>query len=345
MANELAVIERELLPRKPIFEQLVAGTGVPAERIMRSVLVSCERTPKLLECTPMSILQAATTGAVLGLEADGYTGQGYLVPFWNGRRKVRQAQWLTGYKGYNTIGARAGLTIDGGVVREGDDFDFQEGTSPFVHHKKRLGAGTGRRIIAAYAQATAPNRTPIIKVLDIDEINAVRDRSQASKRDGDEDEAFSPWSDPRVGFPAMAEKTAKRRLARSLPLSVYISAARVDEAHDEQGRHAWLNEQRDLVIDGQAQHLTDAPADTKGPGVAALSRPTFKIRPARGGDISLPTIEQWRGRMMSALNEMSPDAARVFWERNADIIDGLNLDYREAVQAVAAVYRRRTGEQ
>jgi recombination protein RecT len=93
----------------------------------------------LLQCTPISVIQAATTGAVLGLEADGATGQGYLVPF---RRKGRGrfAQWLTGYKGYNTLAARVGLTINGDVVREGDFFDWEKGSAGFVRHKPSLAA-------------------------------------------------------------------------------------------------------------------------------------------------------------------------------------------------------------
>ncbi len=79
----LAVIEHQLRPLRPMFDQLLRPTGVPAERIIRSVLISCERTPRLLECTPVSVIQAATTGAVLGLEADGHTGQGSEGPMDN----------------------------------------------------------------------------------------------------------------------------------------------------------------------------------------------------------------------------------------------------------------------
>src|SRR5689334_8691698 len=98
------------------------------ERLVRTVLISVERTPKLRECSMESVVMAATTFAVLGLEVDGVTGQGFLLPF---KGKV---QPVTGYKGYNTLGHRAGLTITGGLYREGDEFDYAEGSRAFVHH-------------------------------------------------------------------------------------------------------------------------------------------------------------------------------------------------------------------
>jgi hypothetical protein len=54
----------------------------------------------------------------------------------------------------------------------------------------------------------------------------------------------SPWNDPAIGFPAMCQKTAKRRLARSMPLNVMQQAARMDEAVDEQGAPAWISPTR-----------------------------------------------------------------------------------------------------
>ncbi|MBF6560521.1 MAG: recombinase RecT [Candidatus Binataceae bacterium] len=302
---QLAVIERQLKPLEPMFADLLRPTGVPAARLIRSVIISCDRTPKLLECTPLSVIQAATTGAVLGLEADGHTGQGFLVPF---RQKgVQKAQWLTGYKGFNTLGARVGLTIAGAVVREGDAFDYELGSAAFVRHKPQLGAGWTRRIVAAWACAAAPGRDPIVVVMDLDELLAIKARSAAAKRPGaDADgEAFSPWNEPLIGFPAMCAKTAKRRLARSLPLSAYIGAARVDEAHEEQGRHAFLHPDRGVVIDGEAAPLAEGQPP---PEPAPLARPVFLIRNNKG-ERRVNSIEQWRGEMLRIIASLRDDSS------------------------------------
>lgn len=247
------VLEQQLEPLLPKFAEVLAGT-MPVERLMRTVLISVERQPALLECDRQTLFNGAMTFAVLGLEVDGVTGQGYLLPF-NDRKNSRKiVQPIIGYKGFNTLGARAGMTIGAAIVREGDDFDFSEGSAAFVRHKKKLGGEKDRRIVAAWATATSNDRPAIVKVLSIDEINAVKERSPRGRE--------PPWADPAIGFPAMSEKTAKRRLARDMPLTVFQLAARLDEAFEEQGRPAWIAPDRNLVVDGEIiapRHSTDTP--------------------------------------------------------------------------------------
>jgi recombination protein RecT len=247
IANALVTFERQLTPLAPRFAQ-VLGKTMPVERLIRTIVVSVERLPKLLDCDRQSLFNAAMSAAVLGLEVDGVTGQAFLIPFKN------KAQLVIGYKGYNTLGARSGITITAAVVREGDQFDYELGSKCYVHHIPVL--GNKARIIGAWSCATATNRPPVPAVLGIDEIMAIKNRSPGGAR------ADSPWNDPQVGFPAMAEKTAKRRLARSLPLNVMQLAARMDEAVDEQGAGAWIHPDKGVVLDGEIlspRHSADTP--------------------------------------------------------------------------------------
>lgn len=223
--SALVAIEEALNQQRKHFADVLPA-DLPVTRLIRTVVVSCQRTPKLLECSRESIMNAAMSAAVLGLEVDGVTGQAFLVPY--GTR----AQLIIGYKGYNTLAARAGITITASVVREADEFEWEKGTSPFVRHRPSL-KDFGSRIVAAYAIAAAPDRAPVVEVLGIDEIMAVRDRSPAARKPD------SPWNDPKVGFPAMAEKTVRRRLARSLPIGKLQLAAALDDAAD-MGRPAWI---------------------------------------------------------------------------------------------------------
>jgi recombination protein RecT len=234
--NALVAFEQQLKPMAPHFAQAL-GALMPVERLMRTVVVSVERLPKLLECNRQSLFNAAMSAAVLGLEVDGVTGQAFLIPF-KGR-----AQLVIGYKGFNTLAARAGLTVTGSTVREGDvfDYDLAEG---WITHKPVL--GNKGRIIAAWAKAASASRPPVVAVMGIDDLLAVKARSPAVKGG-----AETPWNDPHIGFPAMCEKTVKRRLARSLPLSTMQLAARLDEAVDEQGKSAWLSPDKGAVIEGE----------------------------------------------------------------------------------------------
>lgn len=240
MPNDLVVLEEQLKPLSPHFAQ-VLPRGLSPDRLIRTVLVSVERLPALLKCDRQSLFNAAMSAAVLGLEVDGVTGQAYLLPF-GGR-----AQLVVGYKGYTTLAARSGITITGAVVRAGDEFDYQLGSAAYVRHKPK---GSKGAITHAWACAQSLDRPAVVEVLDIDELLAVKARSPGAKR------SDSPWNDPAIGFPAMCQKTAKRRLARSMPLNIMQQAARMDEAVDEQGASAWISPDKGVVIDGE---FSDAP--------------------------------------------------------------------------------------
>ncbi len=253
MPNELTVIEHQLKQVEPQLHNALGGL-MPANRLIQTVLISCERTPRLLACSPQSIMNGAMTFACLGLPVDGATGQGFLLPF------KTTAQAAIGYKGYNTLGARAGLTITGAAVREDDEiFDYLLGDKAFVKHKPKLGSKA--RIIAFWAAAAAHGRPPIISILSIDEVSAIKAKSPAVRANAD-----TPWNDPTIGFPAMGEKSAKRRLARSTPLITdaqqFMLGARMEEAFDEQGRPSWITPERGVVLEGD---FSPMPARERSP--------------------------------------------------------------------------------
>jgi phage RecT family recombinase len=242
--NDLALFESSLMPLRPKFAD-VLGRIMPPERLIRTIVVSCERNPNLLSANRQTLLNAAMTFAVLGLEVDGITGQGFLVPFKDRERGEYVVQPIIGYLGYNTLGARAGYTITGRVVREGDVWEFDEADGTLVHQRK-LGGEVGsqaRRIVAVWARAAAVGRPPILRVMSIDEILAVQAKAPGGKR--------APWTDHEgPGRVAMIEKTCKRRLRRDMPLSVYQAAGAMEEQHEELGRLSWINPDKGVMIDG-----------------------------------------------------------------------------------------------
>lgn len=324
MSNALAVLESQLQPLAPRFAD-VLPKSLPVERLMRTVMVSVERLPSLLDCDRQSLFNAAMSAACLGLEVDGVTGQGYLIPF-KGR-----AQLVIGYKGYNTLAARSGVTITGAVVRDGDAFDYDKGEG-WVTHKPKLGGERDRRIIAAWAKAAAKGRPSVIEVLSIDDLLAVKNKSPGAKRND------SPWNDPAIGFPAMCEKTVKRRLARSLPLNVMQYAAALDEAVDEREQPAWINPDKGVVIDGEViapRHDTTTPTLDQLTGArdlvtarqdqAAASGQTSPApnnageRPG-GAAASVPSEEDYIARWEAILEEAAPsqadEIARMWNEQN-----------------------------
>lgn len=280
-SNELVALEHQLQPLAPHFAQ-VLGKTMPVERLMRTIMISVERLPLLLQCDRQSIFNAAMSAACLGLEVDGVTGQAYLIPF-KGR-----AQLVIGYKGFNTLAARSGITITGNVVREGDEFDYQLGTAAYVRHRPK---GSKGPITHAWACAQSLDRPAVVEVLDMDELLAVKGRSPGAKR------SDSPWNDPVIGFPAMCQKTAKRRLARAMPLNIMQQAARMDEAVDEQGAPAWISPDKGVVIDGE---FTDAPTiHHEQRGVDELLAPR-SAAPASQPPGAADYCTTWRGYIRDA---------------------------------------------
>lgn len=246
MGTDLISLEKEIAPLAPHFEQALAGV-MPVDRLIRTALISVERNPYLLRCNRQTFFNSIMTAGVLGLEMDGVTGQAFPIPF---KEKV---QLVIGYKGYNTLGARAGLTITGEVVREGDEFDYSLGTDAFVRHKPSL--SSGGRVIAAWAQAAAHDRPPVISILGIDELMEIKAKSPGANGIK---KAESPWNNPTIGFPAMCAKSAKRRLCRSTPLNVRMQlAARMEEAFEEQGHHSFITPDQRLVIEGDSSPIAE----------------------------------------------------------------------------------------
>lgn len=244
-SNDVAIFENTLRPLTPHFEQAL-GNAMPVQRLMRSIMISVERTPKLLKADRQSLLNAAMSAACLGLEVDGITGQAFFVPF------AGKAQLIIGYKGMNTLAARSGYTVQGEVVREGDAFEFELGDRGFVRHKPKL--GNKGDIIASWATASSLSRPSVISVLGIDDVMAIMAKSPGAKM------SDSPWRDKVIGFPAMASKSAKRRLNRSMPLNAdprFHLAANMEENFEERGRISWIDPERGLQIEGQAN--PDAP--------------------------------------------------------------------------------------
>lgn len=242
MASELVIFENMLTPLAPRFEQALAG-AIPVERLMRSIMVSIERNPKLLEANRQSLLNSSMSAACLALEVDGVTGQAFFIPF------KGNAQLVIGYKGMNTLGARSGFSIQGEVVREGDAFDYELGDKGFVRHKPKL--GNRGPILAAWATASSLHRPALVSVLGIDDIMAIKQKSPGGSR------ADSPWMDMMIGFPAMAAKSAKRRLSRAMPLNAdprFHLAAAMEEAVEERDKTSWIDPHRGLQIEGEAHN-------------------------------------------------------------------------------------------
>lgn len=191
--------------RKQSFQSLMPK-GMDAEWFMGEVKVAIARVPKLLECDRMSVFDALTTCAQLGLSPSGRLGSAYLLPF------AGKCTLVVGYKGYVDLAYRSGEVVGFGaqVVHEEDEFDYSEGFGVQIRHHKRSEETNPGALRYVYAWAEMRGGYKVSLLMLAREVLAIKARSPGARKPG------GPWdTDPAE----MWKKTAIRRLIKLLPLS------------------------------------------------------------------------------------------------------------------------------
>lgn len=220
--------------------KMVLPPHVAPERFARVCITAITQDQKLLACTPKSILEACLTAAQLGLEPNKHIGEGYFIPFWDSKEGINKCQWMTGYKGFQTLARNSGEVsmLDAQVVYSDDTFEYEYGLDAKLRHIPAEGERQDDRISHAWAMVKYKDGAYAFRVLTRAEIDKRRRVSKNSDK--------GPWKD---WLPEMCRKTAIRALSSSLPKSVQKVAAM--EAEIERGNYARLDEENDgeLLID------------------------------------------------------------------------------------------------
>ncbi len=191
-----------------------------ADTFIRLALAAVARTPKLLECTPASILRCLLVAGRLGLEPDGILGSAYMVPY------GKEAVLIPGYRGLVDLARRSGSVekIEARAVYEHDAFELEFGIAPVLKHVPFSGPERGP-LKAVYAVAYLVGGGTQADCMWKHEVDKIRDRSPAGRS--------GPWQ---TDYEEMAKKTVVRRLCKMLPLSVELAAGALLQAGAEVGQ-------------------------------------------------------------------------------------------------------------
>ena len=178
------------------------------ERWWRAVLTAINKTPKLKDCTPESVMDCFLEVAQTGLQIGGALGEAYLIPFNDRRNNRTLCTVVYGWKGliklcYNG-GSLKSITCD--VVHERDTFEHERGTSPRLRHVPCPDDDPGP-IIASYAVAHLAEGGVDFEILWPRDVKKIRAVSRATS---------GPWYDWEE---QMWKKSAMRRLQNRLPKS------------------------------------------------------------------------------------------------------------------------------
>ena len=204
------VLERE----KPNLTKRLPS-GIEWDWFEGTIRNELRRTPKLLECDPMSLAAAVVQCVSLGL-SPGPLGHAALVPF------KHEVVFIIMYKGLVHLAYSSGLVKDvaTGIVFEGDAFEWREGTRPFLDHTP-TGPPGERDWTHAYAVARLKTGGTVFRVIFPEDVDKAKARSQNATS------PYSPWT---TDLFAMIRKTAVRRLSSMLPQSpVFARALEADE--------------------------------------------------------------------------------------------------------------------
>jgi recombination protein RecT len=215
--------------------QAVLSKGLTFEKVAEVVSTLCYRNPRIAECERGSIFAAVMQGSELGLSFSPSLGEAYLVPRFNGKLRIMEANFQAGYRGWAKL-----IHESGGadwpmadVIREGDGFRYWlDGEGYHLIHEPTL--GNKAPVIGAYCRTNLrPSGEVRFAVIDVDEIEASHHRSQSyiqSQKKGFTEDG--PWV---TDWNEMAKKTALLRLRKYLPTSPKMEIVGENEAMEFDG--------------------------------------------------------------------------------------------------------------
>lgn len=236
-----------------------------AERLLRTMVQSCQKTPKLNDVSPMSMLGACITVAALGLEPNTPLQYSHLIPFevnkWNADTRKRDyvrtdVQVIIGYQGYLELIYRNDKikSVECDVFYEDDiksgRFRYSRGSKRELIHNldPSIIRDPATPIAGAYMFVELQNGGTVFEVMSLADLHRSRARSQGyqaamfardqaikANKDPLKDKRYAdaPWIKDEI---QMCKKTVLRIGQKWVPKTIELASA--------------------LTIDGEAEDVT-----------------------------------------------------------------------------------------
>jgi recombination protein RecT len=242
------------------------------DRMARLAMTAFSTTPHLDECSANSIAGSLMTAGQLGLEP-GVNGQGYLIPYFDNKKRTYICTFVPGWKGLVDLVARAGrATVWTGVVMKGDEFDYQLGDSPFCRHKP--GDGVDGEWTHVYAIGRV--RDAQMPVIEVWTRAKVQKHLKSYNKVGERHYANSSENN----FEMYGRKVALLQVLKYVPQSIELATAtRIADLSDT-GKGVVVVGDFVSLIDEPTGEVPPPPAST--PPVAATLAPRPAVKRATG---------------------------------------------------------------
>ena len=226
------------------------GDEKQAMKFLSSVMADVQRNPKLMECTPSSLVNSYIMMAQMGFMPSGISGESYVLPYSNSKKegnvwvKVMEAQLQVGYQGLVTLFYKAGVQkITSGVVRKNDKTTLINGE---LSHEVDLSLSKAERGEAIGAYVTVLfNGEKSTKYMNSQDII---DHAKKYSKSYDPIGKYSPWNPENDLEKWMWVKTVLKQHAKLLPKNETINKAIAIDNTDSR-----ISDIKEKIQDG---HLT-----------------------------------------------------------------------------------------
>jgi recombination protein RecT len=179
--------------------------------------------PELMAHDARLVFREVARIAALGLRLEKDLGEAYMVVAYNYKSKKQEPQARIGYRGMIKLSKQSGTytKVYAREVHQNDQYDVLQGTREELIHRPVLHGDPGE-VIEYYAVAQLTDGTAEFDRMTVEEVIAIRDRSDAWKAFCDGKIKSTPWQ---TDFGEMAKKTVIRRLAKRLDQSPELTEA------------------------------------------------------------------------------------------------------------------------
>lgn len=175
------------------------------EKFRSVIIMAIRKTPRLLECTPTSLINACIHSAHDGLLPDGRLA--VIVPVWNNSDKLLEANYRSMVAGIIQQMIVAGGTVtkvQPFVVYQGEEFDIVGGSDPTIYHKIEPDGSKRGEIRGVYAVAGLKEGGSTWSYMTKEQVEEIRKTAQTDV----------VW---KAHWEEMALKTVIRRLRKRIP--------------------------------------------------------------------------------------------------------------------------------
>ncbi|GGB14796.1 hypothetical protein GCM10011380_00250 [Sphingomonas metalli] len=252
-ASPVQVLRESLTAMAPSFKAALPA-HISVEKFTRVAQTAITGNPELLDADRQTLFAACVRLAQDGLLPDGreaalviFNAKDRATGGW--AKKVQAMPMISGVlKKIRQSGDVAKVSAQ--VVCENDTFVWSLGFDETVTHTTPPLDQPRGRIIGAYATAVLKDGSQLLEVMNLEEIEKVRNVSRSKDK--------GPWVD---WYAEMARKTVMRRLSKRLPMSTDVELFERDETLENEPQPATMRPVAPVSRLDALEQTLEGPAD------------------------------------------------------------------------------------